>query len=36
MYNRVGISGCEPPQPQQFGRKIKFLQEFIAFTAAHF
>jgi hypothetical protein len=22
MYNPVGIDGCEPPQPQQFSRKI--------------
>jgi hypothetical protein len=25
MYKAVGISGCEPPQPQQFGRKVNSL-----------
>ena len=27
MYSAVGISGCEPPQPQQFGRKINIITE---------
>jgi hypothetical protein len=25
MYKAVGISGCEPPQPQQFGHKFNSL-----------
>ena len=26
MYSPVGISGCEPPQPQQFGSKINIIR----------
>ena len=26
MYSAVGISGCEPPQPQQFGSKINIIR----------
>ena len=34
MYNAVGISGCEPPQPQQFSRKINISPDFLAFAAS--
>jgi hypothetical protein len=27
MYKAVGISGCEPPQPPQFGGKINIAQD---------
>jgi hypothetical protein len=32
MYKAVGISGCEPPQPQQFSRKINNIRDFVTFT----
>jgi hypothetical protein len=34
MYKAVGISGCEPPQPQQFGRKTIITRQLNAAPAS--